>query len=87
MNIKIDKDYSIKSDDRNVILVKNRIVKEGKNQGEVQEDPVSYHGTLEGALKDYKRVKINSSEATAMNELFAAIKEIDRKIEEVLKGN
>lgn len=86
MNIKIDDNYSIKSDPRNVILVENKIVQDGDRKGEVYETPVSYHGSVTEALKSYKRMRINTSEATTIKELLSVVKETDRKIDEVLKG-
>lgn len=87
MNIKIDENYSLKSDPRNVILVENKIVQEGKDKGSVRETPISYHATVQCALKDYLRIKTNLSEATTIQELLQDIKKIEKNIEKVLKGN
>lgn len=86
MNIKIDKEYTLQSDDRNIILVKTNKVAKGKNAGETYDQNVSYHGTLQSALKDYLRVKTNSSEATTIQELLKEVKEIKKTIENVLNG-
>lgn len=86
MNIKIDKNYSLKSDLRNVILVENKVVQEGGNAGKEYEENISFHATLENALKDYKRVMINTFEATSIKELLKRVEEIDKTIEKVLGG-
>ena len=86
MNIKIDKEYSIQSDERNVILVRTKEVKRGKNAGEIYEENVSYNATVQKALKDYLRVKTNLSEATSIQELLNEVKEIKKTINDVLGG-
>lgn len=86
MNIKIDKEYSIQSDERNIILVRAKESTRGKNTGEVYEANVSYHATVEKALNDYLRVKTNLSNATSIQELLNEIKEIKKTIENVLNG-
>lgn len=87
MDIKIDNEYSIQSDERNIILVKTRKVENGKNKGEIYEQNVSYHSTLQSALKDYLRVKTNLSEATSVQELLKEVEEIKKIIEDVLNLN
>lgn len=85
MNIKIDKDYSIKSDARNVILVENKISEKGESKGETYENNMGYYSTVQGALKDYLRIKTNLSEATTIKELLSDIARIEKTIEEVLR--
>lgn len=87
MNIRIDEKYSLKSDPRNVILVENKTVQDGKNKGEIREVPISYHATVQCALKDYLRIKTNLSEAATIQELLQDIKKIEKTIEAVLNGN
>lgn len=86
MNIKIDENYSIKSDLRNVMLVENKVVLEGENKGNPVDVVISYNSTIEHALKDYARVKTNSSEATTIADLLKDIEEIKITIEKTLKG-
>lgn len=86
MNIKIDDTYSIKSDLRNVMLVETRISQSGKSKGEEVDSVLSYHATLENALKDYKKVMINTCEATSIKQLLARVDEIDKTIKKVLGG-
>lgn len=86
MNIKIDENYKLTSDDRNVILVKTWIGQEGKSKGKEQKLNVGYYANVQGALKDYLRIKTNLSEATTIKELLADVDKIEKTIEEVLKG-
>lgn len=74
MNIKIDKDYSIKSDLRNVILVEKRI----SEKGELYDNNLGYYATVQGALKGYLRVKTNLSDATTIQELLSDIRRIEK---------
>lgn len=86
MNIKIDKEYSIQSDERNIILVRTKEVKKGKNIGGDYNENVSYSATIQAALNDYLRVKTNLSEATTIQELLNEVKEIRKTINKVLGG-
>ncbi len=86
MNIKIDSQYSLQSDERNVILVRSRKVQKGKNAGETYEENISYNATLQQALNDYLRVKTNSSEAMSIQELLKEVEEIKKTIKDVLNG-
>ena len=76
MNIKIDNNFSLKSDPRNVILVENKIVQDGDRKGEIYESPIGYYGNVEGALRGYLNHKTNTSEATSINELLSEIKDV-----------
>lgn len=87
MNIKIDKNYSLKSDARNVMLVENKVIQEGDNKGNPTEITLGYYGTIEGALKGYLRLKINLSDATTIEGLLKEIKKIEKTIENILEGN
>ena len=86
MDIKIDKDYKIKSDERNIILVKVQKQKDGKNKGQLVESGVGYFGTVQEALKDYLRIRTNTSAATSIKQLLQEIKNAEKTIEEVLQG-
>lgn len=86
MNIKIDKNYSLKSDARNVMLVENKTIKEGDNKGNPTEITLGYYGTIEGALKGYLRLKINLSDATTIKGLLQDIESIKKTIENTLEG-
>ena len=80
MNIKIDEEYSIQSDERNVILVRSKEVQRGKNAGEIYEENLGYYGTVQGLLNDYLRIKTNMSDATSIKELLKEVKEIKKTI-------
>jgi hypothetical protein len=85
MNIRIDKDYKLTSDERNVILTKISIGQSGKSKGKEVESNVGYYGTIEHALNDYLRIKINTSQATSINELKAEIREVKQIIKKMLE--
>ena len=85
MNIRIDKDYKLTSDERNVILTKISIGQSGKSKGKEVESNVGYYGTIEHALNDYLRIKINTSQATSINELKAEIREVKKTIQRMME--
>lgn len=84
MNIKIDDNYKLTSDERNVILTKVSIGQSGKSKDKEVETNIGYYGTVRAALKDYKRITKNTSNATTIDELMQAIEKIDKKIDKVL---
>lgn len=86
MDIRIDENYRITSDPRNVILVEEKIVQDGENKGQKYDNQISFHSSLELALKDYKRVKVNSSQATTINKLLEEVREINTTIEKMCGG-
>jgi hypothetical protein len=85
MNIRIDNDYKLTSDERNVILTKISIGQSGKSKGKEVESNVGYYGNIEHALNDYLRIKINTSQATSINELKAEIREVKQIIKKMLE--
>lgn len=85
MNIRIDKDYKLTSDERNVILTKISIGQSGKSKGKEVESNVGYYGNIEHALNDYLRIKINTSQATSINELKAEIREVKQTIKNMME--
>lgn len=87
MNIRIDNDYKLTSDDRNVILTKVSIGQSGKSKGKEVETNIGYYGSIEHALNDYLRVKVNTSEAMSISELKAEIREVKKTIERVMEDN
>ena len=87
MNIRIDKDYKLTSDERNVILTKISIGQSGKSKGKEVESNVGYYGTIEHALNDYLRIKINTSQATSINELKEEIREVKKTIQKMMEDN
>jgi hypothetical protein len=85
MNIRIDNDYKLTSDERNVILTKISIGQSGKSKGKEVESNVGYYGNIEHALNDYLRIKINTSQATSINELKAEIREVKQTIKNMME--
>ena len=65
MNIRIDNDYKLTSDERNVILAKVSIGQLGKSKGKEVEVNVGYYGSVEHALSDYLRIKIRNKRSQA----------------------
>ncbi len=86
MNIKIDENYSLKSDDRNVILIENKVVQDGKNKGKEYEENIGFYPTVQAAMKGYLRLQTNKSDATTIKELIADVERIEKTIENTLKG-
>jgi hypothetical protein len=87
MNIRIDNDYKLTSDERNVILTKISIGQSGKSKGKEVESNIGYYATIEHALNDYLRIKINTSQATSINELKAEIREVKKTIQKMMEDN
>ena len=87
LNIKLDDEYKIVSDSNNYMLQKLGQGQGEKNKGKETISTIGYYGSLEFALKSYKQLLIRESDITTINELLAAIKAIDLKIEKVLGGS
>ena len=87
MDIRIDNDYKLTSDERNVILTKVQISQSGKSKGQEVYTNIGYYGNIEHALNDYLRVKINTSQATSINELKAEIREVKKTIQKMMEDN
>lgn len=90
VDIRIDEDYKITSDEYQYILQEKKVKKNSKdkeNIGETYWVSRGYHGSIESALKGYKKVKIHHSDIKNIEQLLNKIEEIDKKIESVLKGN
>lgn len=85
IDIKIDDEYLLQSDERNIILVKKSIAQSGKNAGKEMLINVGYYGNIQSALKYYKKIKKNTSNAKSFEELFEVIDEINKKIDEIDK--
>lgn len=83
MKIKIDNKYQVTADSMNYILQEKKTSKDKEKDYVVN---AGYYGTITNALKAYKKIQIRNSDVTTINELLKFIKEIDKKIELVLKG-
>ncbi len=87
MKLKIDDNYQIVSDSMQYILQEVKVTKEGENIGTEYIDNIGYYGKIVQALKDYKELKIRKSDVTSIDALMALIYKLDKKIDELLKGN
>lgn len=87
LDIKLDDEYKIVSDSNNYMLQKLGQGQGEKNKGETTINTIGYYGSLEAVLKGYKQLLIRESDITIIDELLAAIKAIDLKIEKILGGN
>jgi hypothetical protein len=89
LEIKIDQEYKIVSDDRNFTLQKKRIITGENTKGrqvnpenigkEVWEDE-GYYRTIKQLIEDYARVKTLKSNAKTFQELFNVLNEIKKLI-------
>lgn len=81
MNIKIEGNYYLKSDPRNVILTECKVSETGTEYDSV----IGYYGTVEEALNGYLKFKTNTSEATTLNQLLNEIGETKKIIKRMLE--
>ena len=87
MKILIDNKYRIASDSMQYILQEKKTVREGEKEGEEYWVNVGYYGKIYNALQSYKELQIKNSNVTTIDELMKLIKNLDNKIEQLLKGN
>lgn len=81
MNIKINDDYAITSDEHNVLL-KRRIIRGGKskNPGQEHYTVIGYYSKLEHALIRLIDDKIFSSDAKDFDALLAEVQKVKDEI-------
>ena len=81
INIDIDGEWGIQSDAYNIIIGKWG-EKENK-EGDLEKVLKSrrYVSTISGALKEYKKLQVRSSDAESFENLAELVKELDNKIE------
>jgi hypothetical protein len=92
LEINIDNDYRIISDDRNFILQCKRIITGENTRGrevnpenigkEVWEDE-GYYKRISHLIEDYCRIKTLKSNAKTFDELLNVLKEIQKKIDKL----
>ena len=96
LEIKIDNDYQIVSDDNNFILQKKRIItgentkgKQAKpeNIGKEVWDDEGYYRTIRYLIEDYARKKTLKSNAKTFQELFGILRDIENKIKQIVDVN
>lgn len=98
LNIQISEDFKIISDSHNVIVQRKHTVDPTKSpnwaqleakgaSSQVREEwrDVSYHPTLEQAVKSMLRKKVVNSDATTLTEVLDEIKRFETEITAILK--
>jgi len=85
MKLKLNEDFYIMSDSRNIMLTQKKIVEEGKTKGEVRFDTISYHGTIAQALEQFMSYKLRTSEATSITQLLKELEEANKTLKEFKK--
>jgi len=75
-NIKVDDDYTIRSDDLNFILDKNMVSEQGKSYGRT----IGYYSSIENALLGFVKQRTLASNATSVAELIQEIRELNAYI-------
>lgn len=81
--MKLSNDYKIESDELNVMIMKKFIPKEGKNAGQEQWRPISYHPNLEFALNSFITRQINGTGLKDIETVVIKINELREFIKEV----
>ena len=87
MELKIDDNFKISSDSMQYILQQRKIVAEGDRKGKEYYTNLGYYGKIYHALQDYKELQIRNSNVTTVEELMELIKNLNIKIETLLKSN
>lgn len=82
--MKINEKYKIKSDENNVIICEKYIPKEGKNAGNEQWRPISFHPNLEFAYKHLLELEVNRSELNELETVLNAISDVKSFIKEMV---
>lgn len=81
MEIKLNDEYRITADDKQYILNKVSVFKEGKNIGKENLVAVSYHTTLESLLKNWCRIDLRQSDCSSFKEVIAYMMQQNKFIE------
>ena len=80
LNIKLEKDILLTSDENQLLLKKEiGVNKEGKMRYRI----LGFYATLEQSLNGYVKVKIKASEATTLKELLNEIKSLKEYIKKI----
>ncbi|WP_394877802.1 hypothetical protein [Clostridium paraputrificum] len=82
--MKINEKYKIKSDENNVIICEKYIPKKGKNAGNEQWRPISFHPNLEFAYKHLLELEVNRSELNELETVLNAISDVKSFIKEMV---
>ncbi|MDB2101758.1 MULTISPECIES: hypothetical protein [Clostridium] len=81
--MKINEKYKIKSDENNVIICEKYTPREGKNAGNEQWRPMSFHPNLEFAYRHLLELEINKTELKDIEIVLKAIRDVKSLIREV----
>lgn len=94
LNIRVNEDYRIKSDERNIIVLKRKIIdpkkspwwKEGDDD-KIREDwrEASFHRNLDGALQYIVGQQVRESDAETLTELIREIRQFRSEISDLLR--
>jgi hypothetical protein len=95
MELIIDNDYRVITDERCFILQKRYIVGENdtlkrakkENIGKESWKDMGYYRTLRQTLKDYLRKRVLKSDVKSFKELVELVKSVEDNIDKVLKYN
>jgi hypothetical protein len=90
LEIKLNEEYKIITDELNFILAQKHIYGEkSKNQGQEYWDNIAYFGSLEALLTEYKTLmtlRVNIFMEKQLDELFEELKKIKQEIKIAGKG-
>lgn len=81
MKIIINENWQIVSDPCNIILQKKRITEKGKNIGRESWDSISFHPSVNEALKDCMKQEIHSVDLEGVKAINEHISSVYRQIE------
>lgn len=90
MEIQLDGQYYLRTDENNFVLQELKIKgKESKKEGDTYFITVGYYGNLQSALKSYLKYAIRNStyggrEITTIQDLIVKIESIENKIDKAL---
>lgn len=80
MKVHIENNLYLESDERQYILVEYSIAKSGKNEGEAVGRNLSYHPSIDSAIRALVQRKIKESTAQTLAELAQDVRRIDEYI-------
>lgn len=85
MEINLNSEYRITADDKQYILNKVSVFKEGKHIGKENVVAVSYHTTLESVLKKWCEIDLRQSDCTSFKDVIDHMMQQNKFIEGLLK--
>lgn len=85
MQLKINDDWAIKTDEHNYVIQSRSVAKTGKHVGEESWSNASYHGSMESALRELVRLDIRKADLVDLRSIVGRVDELDRSIARALK--